>query len=51
MAMAEGIKKEPSPIRLRMESVPHTYILSGFDNPVTFRAQPYLSFALQKMLL
>src|SRR5215470_15791412 len=29
----------------------HTYLLSGFDNLVISRAQPYLSFALQKLLL
>jgi len=29
----------------------HTYLLSGFDNLVIFPAQPYLSFALQKLLL
>ena len=27
----------------------HTYLLNGFDNPVIFSAQPYLSFALQKL--
>jgi len=26
------------------------YFLSGFDNLVIFPAQPYLSFALQKLL-
>jgi len=28
----------------------HTYLLSSFDNLVIFLAQPYLSFALQKLL-
>ena len=27
----------------------HTYLFSGFDNLVIFPAQPYLSFALQKL--
>jgi hypothetical protein len=29
----------------------HTYLPSGFDNLAIFPAQPYLSFALQKLLL